>query len=74
MTPKQWEEVGRIFDAATALQPEERSSFLDKVCGEDESLRREVQSLLPDCGVIWVKTHQQCEEVRKHQAQHNDRR
>jgi hypothetical protein len=37
MTPKQWEEVGRIFDAATALQPEERSSFLDKVCVEDES-------------------------------------
>jgi serine/threonine protein kinase/Tol biopolymer transport system component len=46
MTPERWEEVGRIFDAVAALQPEERSSFLDHACGEDEALRREVQSLL----------------------------
>jgi Tol biopolymer transport system component len=46
MTPEQWEEVGRIFDAAAALRPEERSSFLDQACGENKAFRREVQALL----------------------------
>ena len=46
MTPEQWEEVGRIFDAAAALPPEERSSFLDQACAENSVLRREVQALL----------------------------
>src|SRR5215471_3645440 len=46
MTPEQWEQVGKIFDAAAALPPQDRSSFLDQACKEDESLRREVESLL----------------------------
>lgn len=46
MTPEQWEKVGQVFEAASVLEPEERSSFLDKACGKDEALRREVQSLL----------------------------
>jgi serine/threonine-protein kinase len=46
MTPEQWEQVGKIFDAATALRPQERPSFLDQACKDDESLRREVESLL----------------------------
>jgi serine/threonine protein kinase len=46
MTPEEWEEVGRVFDAAAALRPEERASFLDQACGENEALRREVQALL----------------------------
>jgi len=46
MTPEQWEEVGRVFDAAVALRPEERSSFLDQACSDNEVLRREVQALL----------------------------
>src|SRR4030095_6330978 len=46
MTPEQWEEAGRIFDAVAALRPEERSSFLDQACGENEALRCEVQALL----------------------------
>ena len=46
MTPEQWKEVGRIFDAAAAMEPEERPTFLDRVCGQDGALRREVQSLL----------------------------
>jgi hypothetical protein len=46
MTPEQWERVGQIFDAAAALQPDERPSFLDQACGQDETLRHEVESLL----------------------------
>src|SRR5262249_7768687 len=46
MTPEQWKEVGPIFNAAAALRPEERSSFLDHACGQNEVLRHEVESLL----------------------------
>ena len=46
MTPERWEQVCKIFDAAAALRPEQRSSFLDQACGQDEALRREVKSLL----------------------------
>jgi serine/threonine protein kinase len=46
MTPEQWEQVGKIFDAAVALPPRDRAPFLDQACKEDESLRREVESLL----------------------------
>ncbi len=46
MTPESWEQVGQLYQAALELQPEERTSFLRQVCGEDESLCREVESLL----------------------------
>src|SRR5262245_57890599 len=46
MTPEQWKEVGPIFNAAVALRLEERSSFLDHACGQNEALRHEVESLL----------------------------
>ncbi len=38
--------VEEIFHTALKVAPEERESFLDKICGADENLRREVDSLL----------------------------
>ena len=35
-----------IFNAALALKPEARAAFLAEVCGGNEGLRREVESLL----------------------------
>jgi len=46
MTPERWEQVGQLYQAALELQPGERTSFLRQACGEDESLCREVESLL----------------------------
>ncbi|MCA1606017.1 MAG: hypothetical protein LC775_11230, partial [Acidobacteria bacterium] len=46
MTPERWEQVGQIYQAALELRPAERTSFLRQACGEDESLCREVESLL----------------------------
>ena len=46
MTPERWEQVGQLYQAALELRPGERTSFLRQACGEDESLRREVESLL----------------------------
>ncbi|HZE70929.1 MAG TPA: protein kinase [Pyrinomonadaceae bacterium] len=46
MQPERWHRVDDILQAALALQPAERSAFIDGSCGGDESLRDEVMSLL----------------------------
>src|SRR6266705_3011731 len=46
MTPERWEQVGKLYQGALALQPAERETFLDDACGDDKALRREVESLL----------------------------
>ena len=46
MTPQEWEKVSEIYHTASELEDGERSAFLEKACGEDVSLRREVESLL----------------------------
>src|SRR5947207_760423 len=46
MTPERWEQVGKLYQAALALQPAERETFLDDACRDDKALRREVESLL----------------------------
>src|SRR5438128_320372 len=46
MTPERWEQVGKFYQAALALQPAERETFLDDACRDDKALRREVESLL----------------------------
>src|SRR5437870_13423606 len=46
MTPERWEQVGKLYQAALALQPAERDTFLNDACGDDTAMRREVESLL----------------------------
>ena len=46
MTPVKWEQVTEIYHSALELESAERQTFLDEQCAEDESLRREVESLL----------------------------
>src|SRR5262245_36216677 len=46
MTPKQWQTVEDLFHRAVEQEPGSRSSFLQEACGGDESLRKEVESLL----------------------------
>ena len=41
-----WERIKELFHAALELEPEERQSFLDRCCGNDLSLRAEVEMLL----------------------------
>jgi len=41
-----WELVQEIFEAAAALPEAERAGYLEGACGEDDELRREVESLL----------------------------
>ncbi len=46
MTPERWQQVKGIFHSALQHAPAERPAFLESACGEDESLRKEVESLL----------------------------
>jgi TolB-like protein/Flp pilus assembly protein TadD/tRNA A-37 threonylcarbamoyl transferase component Bud32 len=46
MTPERWRKVEEIFQEALDLSPEERTSYVIEACGNDTSLRRDVESLL----------------------------
>src|SRR5262245_5334786 len=46
MTPEQYRLVGELYHAALDLAPEAREEFLAGACGDDDELRREVESLL----------------------------
>ena len=46
MTPERWEQVGQLYEAVLERPRNERTAFLKKACGEDDSLCREVESLL----------------------------
>ena len=46
MSPELWQQVERIYNEALQRELAERSAFLDEACAGDESLRREVESLL----------------------------
>src|SRR5277367_4033166 len=46
MSDNRWQRIEEIFHRAAELAPEARSGFLDRACGVDRSIRREVESLL----------------------------
>jgi serine/threonine protein kinase len=46
MTPDEWQRVKEVFHEAAEIPIEERSSFLDRACSGNGTLRDEVESLL----------------------------
>jgi eukaryotic-like serine/threonine-protein kinase len=46
MTPERWQQIRDVLEKALELAPGQRSSFLDGACLSDQSLRREVETLL----------------------------
>jgi len=45
-TPEEWQRVKEIVGGALELEAGERAAYLDSACGNDSSLRAEVESLL----------------------------
>jgi hypothetical protein len=43
--PEKWDQVKELFTLALERDPEERRDFLRQVCGADDSLRAEIESL-----------------------------
>jgi serine/threonine-protein kinase len=46
VTPEQWARIKSVFAEASERPPGERAAFLNRACGDDAVLRREVESLL----------------------------
>src|SRR5262245_6526291 len=46
MNPERWRQVDQVFQAALERASEDRVAFISVACGGDDSLRREVESLL----------------------------
>jgi eukaryotic-like serine/threonine-protein kinase len=46
MTEERWQRIKEIFNSALERAPRERDAFLEEACAGDDSLRREVQSLI----------------------------
>ncbi len=46
ITREQWQRIKAIFHSAQECAPAERANFLKRACGDDESIRQEVESLL----------------------------
>lgn len=46
MEAERWQKIERIYNEAVACELGQRSAMLDRSCGEDDSLRSEVESLL----------------------------
>jgi serine/threonine protein kinase/Tol biopolymer transport system component len=48
MTPERWKRTEELYHAARARPPGGRAAFLAEACPDDESLRRDVESLLAE--------------------------
>ena len=46
MTGERWQEIRTVLEAALQMDSEKRRAYLDQACASDQSLRREVESLL----------------------------
>jgi eukaryotic-like serine/threonine-protein kinase len=46
MKPERWRQIEHLYHSALKLAADQRSTFLRAECGEDEPLRKEVESLL----------------------------
>ena len=46
MSPERWQQVSRIFRSALSLEAEARAAYVAEQCGEDDTLRSEVEKLI----------------------------
>ncbi len=46
MNAEHWQKIKGLLDEALKLDAEKREQFLDDACGDDQTLRREIEELL----------------------------
>ncbi len=51
MNSARWSQIGELFDAASSMPAAERAEWLGSACGDDDSLRAEVEHLLSHDGL-----------------------
>jgi serine/threonine protein kinase/N-acetylneuraminic acid mutarotase len=53
ISPDRWRHLDEIFQAAVERQPAERSKFVDTVCVDDPTLRKQIEALLNSDASGW---------------------
>jgi serine/threonine protein kinase len=53
INPKRYRQIDELFQAALEVEPAKRSAFVSSACGDDESLRAEVEALLSSAEQEW---------------------
>ena len=48
MTPTRWKRIKDLFAAASDLPPSGRPAFLERECGQDHEMKREVDAILAE--------------------------
>jgi hypothetical protein len=46
MEPERWRQISQLYHAAAVRADDDRRLFLDEACRSDQTLRKEVESLL----------------------------
>ena len=46
MSPERWQRIEEVYHSALERAPAQRAAFVAEICGDDDELRREVESLL----------------------------
>jgi hypothetical protein len=52
MTPDRWNRIEKIYHSARELASADLVAYLAKACGDDETLRLEVESLLANGAIL----------------------
>jgi hypothetical protein len=76
MNPERWQKIKRLCHSGLKLEPGRRESFLREACAGDESLLREVASLLSREGNLfeipvleaWTRVRRFCMRNRSQSA------
>src|SRR5262252_9622162 len=68
LTPERWQRIKEIFGQVLELNQQERETFLERACGSDENMLKEVKSLLasnerdPDTAMVFHLVNPTMEE------------
>jgi len=72
MSPERLQQIEELYNDALALAPGERQSFLDRACGADTDLRREIDSLLMSATVETCLDREAIDFAAESLAKHAD--
>ena len=48
MNSERWEQIARLYEQVLDEEPSARPAFVDRACGDDVVLRREIETLLAE--------------------------
>jgi len=46
MTPEEWQRIDHLLGELLEIDPDQRTAFIDRQCGDDDNVRRKLEDLL----------------------------